>query len=132
VAIALLGGVLFPLAAAVATADDASTYSAIVERPLFDPSRHAHTPPPSAAVQAPAPVAPVASGQASLRAVLVGVVAGGDRPMALLRGADGRVLQLTVGEAIDGWRIVDIALRSVDVERDGVRQTLKLPAPASL
>lgn len=117
-------------AAAPAAAPGDSAYSAIVDRPLFDPTRHRYIPPPPpppAPVPKPAPVAPPPP--APLRVALVGVVTGGDRPIALLRGNDGQVLRLTKGESIDGWLIVAIADRSVDIERNGVRQSLTLPEP---
>jgi hypothetical protein len=74
-------------------------YAAIVERPLFSPSRR----PPSVAAASPS---------ADGRYRLLGVVATGPRRKAFL--ADGsRHLDLAEGEAIDGWTVKKIGTDNV-------------------
>jgi hypothetical protein len=62
---------------------------------------------------------------------LLGVVASDSQAIVVVRGGDGVVLRLAQGEAIDGWRVVAIRPRGIDVERDGVRQSLDMPPPGS-
>jgi hypothetical protein len=101
-------------------------FQAIVERPLFDPSRrHRVAPQPT-----PIPFASASAPQSAARpfaATLVGVVAGEGQAIVLLRAHDDKVLRLGEGEVIEGWRIVAIHTRSIELERDGVRQNLWLP-----
>lgn len=101
-------------------------FQAIVERPLFDPSRRHNIPLPPA----PMPLASASAPQSAVRpfaATLVGVVAGQGQAIIVLRAHDGEVLRLGEGEVIEGWRIVAIHTRSIELERDGVRQNLRLP-----
>ena len=117
-------------AAPSAPADDGA-YNAIIDRPLFDPSRKKYEPPavPDAAPTDDTPV--VAAPSDPTAPQLLGVVASDSQAIVVVRGGDGTVLRLAQGEAIDGWRVVAIRPRGIDVERDGVRQSLDMPPPGS-
>jgi hypothetical protein len=83
--------------------------------PLFAGSRS--NAPIGAAADAPPPVPPP---------TLTGVVIGGNRAVALVKGADGKTVTLHVGENVDGWTLRAIAPRKMSVERDGERQDVEL------
>ncbi|WP_375454012.1 hypothetical protein [uncultured Methylobacterium sp.] len=115
---------------------DPTALGAFRGRPLFAPSRRPPPPRPAAIV----PLAPVvvASPPPDLR--LVGVVAGADRAVAILRRpAGGPSLNLKVGDTVEAWRVETIAPDRVTL-RDGERATTYRlfavggpagPAPAS-
>ncbi|WP_375462391.1 hypothetical protein [uncultured Methylobacterium sp.] len=92
-------------------------------RPLFAPSRR---PPPARPVEvAPPQAVAVLSPPPDLR--LVGVVAGLDKAVAILRrAAGGASLNLKIGDSVDAWRVDTIAPDRVTL-RDGERaQTYRL------
>ncbi len=79
------------------------------ERPLFSPSRRPPPPPQPALVAAVLPPTPqpVVSAAPDLR--LVGIVAGTDAAMAMVRRTgEGRSRTLRVGDIVDGWRVSEI------------------------
>jgi hypothetical protein len=126
----------FALASAASAQDavppdgGAYPYRAIIERPLFDPDRRpveplpeVEAPPPPMADSGPAPQEP-------LTATLLGVFTGEGRALAVVqRGSDGRMVRLSKGESVDGWKLIAIDVRSVDFERGGERQKLELTGP---
>ena len=120
------------LAPGAVSAEDAAmgedAYRAIIERPLFDPTRRMRVVPEVPlevpVVEAPAEPAPNAGAP-----VLLGVVTGEGKTIVVVRGGDGRVIRLAEGEAVDGWRIVAVRARAVDIERNGERQSIALPDP---
>ena len=101
------------------------------DRPLFSPSRRPPPPP----VEAPPPPAPVVAevkppANEPPPFDLVGVVVGGDVRFVLLARHGGGVSRLREGDERDGWRVGDISIRSVKVERDGREQSIALAGPA--
>lgn len=112
-----------PLANPVA-AQPLEQLRAMVERPLFSPSRRpAAQPPPAAqapAVSAPPPAPPIV--------VLLGVVMDGQNARAVVRvGADKRLLRAQMGDDIDGWKVAQIDGRKVVLaSQDGRFVTYRL------
>ena len=98
------------------------TYSVIIERPLFSPSRR------------PASAGAVASAPASSAGLsLLGIVSGGGRKLALIRPeANAPAIKAQAGEEVAGWQLVSIAVQDVLLERQGGQLKLDLPfkAPA--
>lgn len=85
-----------PPASVLATLPPIASYAAIVERPLFAPSRR---PPPGIAAATGAP--------AESRYRLVGIVANGARRKAFV--ADGaRRIEIGEGDMLDGWTVKQI------------------------
>jgi len=116
------GGISNPL---WSTPLDAMT--ATRERPLFTKG---HRPPPLAEAPRPsdnasiiAPAAPPFS--------LIGTVVGGGEQIAVVReNGSQTVLRLPVGASASGWRIAEVAPRSVRLTRGPQSVTLELPRPA--
>lgn len=104
---------------------DPENYSAIVEKPLFNPSRQprptepAAPPPPEQPVveqPPPPPPPPPPSGPGPDDYKLLGVSSGPDGRIAVLRvNASGEVVYLRQGENIDNWSVVDVGDRSVAI-----------------
>lgn len=103
---------------------DPETYTAIVERPLFNPSRQPRppelvaTPQPPVAEQPPPPPPPppVPQGPGPEDYKLLGVASGPDGRIAALRVAsNGEVVYLRKGESVDSWTVVDVGDRSVAI-----------------
>jgi hypothetical protein len=66
--------------------------------------------------------------------ILFGVLAiGTDRTAFVAAGTPGNrnSRPMRVGESVDGWKIVDIANKSIDVESNGIRQTLIMNDPSA-
>lgn len=112
-------------------------YPAIVERPLFNPTRQprpaAPPPPPPALEQpvqeAPPPPAPEAPGPEDYK--LLGVSSGPDGRIAALRiAATGDVVYLRKGESIDSWSVIDVGDRSVAIGTSDNPVTFNLFATA--
>lgn len=102
-------------------------YRAMVERPLFAPTRR---PPPAAAMPAPAE-APPALPDPPPNLALSGVIAGGGGGVALLkRLGDAAPVRVGLGGRIDGWTVAEIHPRSVVLARDARSVTVGLPVPA--
>ena len=101
------------------------------DRPLFSPNRrpppaHAEAPPAQAtAVAEPKPVA-----DEPPPFDLVGVVVGDNTRFVLLASRSGAVSRLRAGDERDGWRVGEISIRSVSLERDGHERSLALAEPA--
>jgi hypothetical protein len=95
--------------------------SAIVDRPLFSPSRRgAPTPPVNRAPETAAPSPPpnlVFSG-----AVLDGTSA----HVVVLVGAERRALRAQIGDEIGGWTVSEISGRTLVLSRDGRLATFSL------
>ena len=102
---------------------DPANYPDIVDKPLFNPSRRpppaepAPPPPPPeqpVAEEPPPPPAPAGPGPEDYK--LLGVSAGPDGRIAVLRiEASGDVVYLRQGESIDSWTVIDIGDRSVEI-----------------
>jgi hypothetical protein len=103
---------------------DAQAYPAIVDRPLFNPSRQPRppepvAPPPPPVVEQPPPEQPpppppMGPGPEDYK--LLGVASGPDGRVAALRiAASGDVVYLRKGESVDNWTVVDVGDRSVAI-----------------
>ena len=108
---------------------DRESFSEIVARPLFSPTRRpprpvvTKSPPKPAVAKPPPPKAP------PLRLTLVGVVAGTDQPIALLRDhATRRTLRVSVGDNVRGWRVETIESAMVRVGHKRWKRSLALYA----
>lgn len=100
---------------------DEATYSLILERPIFSPSRH-----PLASHKAHAS-AEDASGLS-----LLGVVSRAGRAIALIRtGAAGPAIKAEQGQEVAGWQLTTVRPAEVLLERQGGRLELKLPFKAA-
>ena len=93
----------------------APSYLAILNRPLFSPSRSG-----AAAVADVAPVGALA---------LLGVASDGGRASATLSTVGGAPRSLRLGEAIEGWRLSEVGRYHAILSRGGVVQVLKVGAP---
>ncbi len=97
--------------------DSIERYDAVLERPLFSPTRR----PPEEEVVAAVPT------RMEFDYVLKGVLIDGDSRIALLRDYSGdRVLHLREGESLDGWRLKSVAADHVVVERGDREEALEL------
>lgn len=103
---------------------DPETFTAIVERPLFNPSRAprpeepvAPPPPPEQpVVQQPPPPPPTPQGPGPEDYKLLGVSAGPDGRIAALRiASSGEVVYLRKGESVENWSVMDVGDRSVAI-----------------
>ena len=95
----------------------APSYPAILDRPLFSPSR-------SGAVAIAGDVAPLGA------LALLGVASDGGRASATLASAGAPPRSLRLGEAIQGWRLSGVGRDHAILSRGGVVQVLKVGAPA--
>lgn len=105
-------------------------FDAMVERPLFSPTRRPPPPPPSPLalptalpIQAPPPPAP--------NLTLSGVISGGGSGVALLRRPqDQAPVRVAPGGQIDGWTVAEIRPRAVVLRRDARSVTVELATAA--
>ena len=98
--------------------------SAILDRPLFSPSRRPPAPPPPPVALAPDPPAPPPPPP---DIVLFGVVMDGEGARAVVRaGADKKILRAQIGDEIGGWKVSQIEGRRVVLSLDGRFATFKL------
>jgi hypothetical protein len=100
--------------------------SAILDRPLFSPTRRPPAPPP-----APAPIVhaaePPAPPPPPPNLVLFGVVMDGEGARAIVRaGADKKLVRAQIGDEIDGWKVSQIEGRKVVLSLDGRFATFTL------
>lgn len=103
---------------------DPESFTAIVDQPLFNPTREprpAEPPPPPPAEQPvveapPPPPPPPPQGPNPEDYKLLGVSAGPDGRIAALRiAASGQVVYLRKGESVDSWSVVDVGDRTVAI-----------------
>jgi hypothetical protein len=103
---------------------DPESFAAIVDQPLFNPSREPRPPvpvtPPAPEVEQPVmeppPPPPPPQGPGPEDYKLLGVSAGPDGRIAALRiAASGEVVYLRKGESVDSWSVVDVGDRSVAI-----------------
>jgi len=103
---------------------DPQAFAAIVDRPLFNPSRQPRPAAPPVAVQQPQaepppvaeppPAAPQGPGPDDYK--LLGVATGPDGRIAAVRiAASGEVVYVRKGETIENWSVVDVGDRSVAI-----------------
>lgn len=93
------------------------TFAAVTARPVFSPDR-------TAAGEAGAGVA--REGQL----VLVGVGSGPGGGSATLQTPGSGLQTVAIGQAVQGWRLLLTSADAAVLERDGVRQVLRLGVPA--
>jgi hypothetical protein len=103
-----------------------ASFAALLERPLFSPTRRppqaAPAPPPEPAAQAP-PEPP----QQPIDFSLAGVVISGASRVALVQMlADGHVVQVAEGDEVDGWKAVTIDAQRAVFRRGDSEQELAL------
>ncbi|CAA7621448.1 hypothetical protein [Magnetospirillum sp. UT-4] len=95
----------------------AARFAAMVERPLFAPTRR--------------PAAPAAAAAAAVELELVGVALAGERRLALLRRkGETRIHRLAEGGALAGWRLDAVAPGTASLSRDGLTLSLVVPRTA--
>ena len=103
---------------------DPESFTDIVEKPLFNPSRQprpeepvAPPPPPEQpVVEQPPPPPPMPQGPSPEDYKLLGVASGPDGRIAALRVAsNGLVVYLRKGENVDSWSVIDVGDRSVAI-----------------
>lgn len=102
---------------------DPESFTAIVEQPLFNPTRQprpaeavAPPPPPEQPVAEQPPPPPPPQGPGPDDYKLLGVSSGPDGRIAALRiGSSGDVVYLRKGESVDSWSVVDVGDRSVAI-----------------
>ncbi|MEI7599178.1 MAG: hypothetical protein WCJ41_07625 [Aestuariivirga sp.] len=102
---------------------DPESFSAIIEKPLFNPTRQprpaepvAPPPPEQPMVEEPPPPPPMAQGPGPEDYKLLGVSSGPDGRIAAVRvSASGEVVYLRKGESVDSWSVVDVGNRTVAI-----------------
>jgi hypothetical protein len=112
---------------------DRPAYAAIVQHPLFYPSREPWSPPVMTPVspQRIAPLAPKPSRPPPRNYALAGVVLSGDSRSALVRHAnDTKILILIEGQTLDGWTLREIGQERLRFEADGAFYDLTFLAAA--
>ena len=103
---------------------DPQSFAAILERPLFNPSRQPRPPeqpvvvqPPPAEpppVVEPPPAAPQGPGPEDYK--LLGVAIGPDGRIAAVKiASSGQVVYVRKGEAVENWSVIDVGDRSVAI-----------------
>ncbi len=107
-------------------ADPLGVADAMLQRPLFSPTRR---PPPPPAAPLP-PLAPAPAAPAMPDLALSGIIAGGGSGIALLRRAvDPAPVRVRLGGEVDGWTVAEIRPRAVVLRRDARSVTVELPTP---
>lgn len=102
---------------------------AALERPLFAPSRR-----PTMPAEPPAPVPAIEASSQPAEALragpafrLVGTVIGRGAATGLVAREGDRVLeQVSVGDLIEGWLVIEVGADHLVVERDGDRERLSI------
>ena len=126
---AIVAAALAGAGPAAARAAEPDGFAAMVDRPLFSPTRRPPPAPiamPAVAAAPPAPPAPAMPDVA-----LSGVIAGGGGGVALLRRPqDAAPIRLRLGGQVDGWTLAEIRPRAVVLRRDDRAVTVDLPAAA--
>jgi general secretion pathway protein N len=110
-----------------------SSLSATRERPIFSPSRRPPAPPtpPVPVAETPPPPPPPAKPEQP-PFTLVGTAIGKPQNVALILDQTTKnLVRLHVGEAVSGWYLRSVDLRTMTLEKNSQTVTLSLPAPAS-
>ncbi|MEI2736763.1 MAG: hypothetical protein V9G24_19630 [Rhodoblastus sp.] len=103
------------------------TIAATRDRPLFTQSRR---PPPLAEARPASDATPIL-GPGAPPFSLVGTVVGDREKFAvMLETGSQNVLRLPLGASASGWRVAEVAARSVTLTRGPQSVTLELPKPA--
>ncbi|AGA88930.1 hypothetical protein Thimo_0053 [Thioflavicoccus mobilis 8321] len=101
---------------------DRSAYAEVIERPLFLPDRRPPEP------EASEELAPEAAEATSLEELdLVAVIMTPDTTTAWVKnGSEPKLIKVQLGEDVAGWMVRDIRPDRLDLESDGVTNTLLL------
>ena len=92
-------------------------FSAVLERPLFSPTRR---PPAEGTV-------PEAAPEAELQVTLVGVIISSEEQIAIVRPKDAsRFARLSVGDSFQGWTLASIEPKRVTFRRGDVEEHIEL------
>lgn len=102
---------------------DTSRFLALLERPLFQPTRRPPPPPPPPSAVVQAPVDNLSTAQLS------GVVAGEGGASIIITLA-GKARRVRLNESVDGWTLQSIQGRNVVFAGGGQTRTLQLPRAA--
>jgi hypothetical protein len=95
-------------------------FSATRDRPLFSPTRH----PPAVAVVAPPPPPPLPPPP---NVALLGVVMDGEQAQAVVRdGPTAKVLRVSVGDDIGGWKVGQIEAKKLVLLLNGRMATFTM------
>jgi hypothetical protein len=116
-------------------------FTAVVERPLFSPTRRMPAPPPRAAPEAPAapPEAPVAAGLGEPELRFFGTVSQGGVAAALVTfPATAEVARLRPGDPVGDWQVLSVARNRLELGLGDERRSYEIfgagmraaPAPA--
>jgi general secretion pathway protein N len=101
----------------------------LAARPLFTSTRRPSPPPAAAAVPAPPPAPAPPPPPAPPNLVLVGIVASGDRQLAILQQPGGHGTQVVaLGDTVQGWQIARILSDRLVLRANTVEQELRFPA----
>ena len=92
------------------------TFPAFSERPLFSSTRRVKVPPPEVA----APPKPTLKSERTLETLegwsLLGIFDSGEVKGAFIRHVNGESRRVSLGEQVEGWRLVAVDLRSVSLQ----------------
>ena len=115
---------------------DPESFTAIVDQPLFNPSRKPRPPVPvtppapeveQPVVEQPPPPPPLPQGPGPEDYKLLGVSSGPEGRIAALRvAASGDVVYLRKGESVDSWSVVEVGDRSVAIGTPENRVTFSM------
>jgi hypothetical protein len=114
-----------PPAGSPAVARAAGTYPAIVEHPLFYPTRQPWAPPPVAETKAPPPPATVPLANYTLAGV---VITNASRVALLKSSTTAKTITLTEGRDLDGWTLREITRERLRFESGDATYDMHFPA----
>ncbi|MCB1885005.1 MAG: hypothetical protein KDG89_13570 [Geminicoccaceae bacterium] len=104
-------------------------FKAVVERPLFAPTRRPYEAPAPVTVAA-VPDEPAADGRQEPGIVFVGTVRRGNGVLALANEeATGAIVSLAVGDEVNGWQVLSIEDRTMELGQAGERRKLAIFVP---
>ena len=111
---------MLPALPGVASADT-SQFIAMLDRPLFSPSRRPPPPPPPPQAQAPVD---------NLSTAILSGLFFGDGVGGIILNISGKSRRVRLNDAVDGWTVKSIQGRSVTFARGGESRILQLPRAA--
>lgn len=101
------------------------TFTEMVERPLFNPSRRPHERDGGNGMGTGSALA--AASRDDIRLVLTAVIIHGEDRLALLRNREaGEILSVRAGERVGSWSLAEVHADRVVLEKQGSRVTLAL------
>jgi hypothetical protein len=110
-----------------------SSLSATRERPIFSASRRPPAPPtpPVPVAEAPPPPPPTAEPEQPPFTLLGTAISKPQSVALILDQMTRNLVRLHVGEAVSGWYLRSVDLRTMTLEKNSQTVTLSLPAPTS-